>query len=182
MTSNPAISTNHAKISTGLRDNRLCNKLVECKAKKWTTMSQVLQDVADMAIDFERSLWVLTPNIQSSIYFILQILVLLTVPTSQLQRNMQQPSNQQEKPKCWHCNGEHYKNELSDRPQTKFPPKYKSTKEKQHNLIKTYHKKFQDRRQINKLCTPAGDSSKEFNNLISEFENIILEDSYNSSV
>ena len=54
MTSIPAISTNHAKILTGLRDSRLHNKLAESKAKKWTTMSQVLQDVADMAIDFER--------------------------------------------------------------------------------------------------------------------------------
>ena len=55
MTSIPTIGTNHAKILTGLRDSRLCNKLAESKAKKWTNMSQVLQDVADMAIDFERS-------------------------------------------------------------------------------------------------------------------------------
>ena len=55
MTSIPAIGTNHAKILTGLGDSRLCNKLAESKAKKWTIMSQVLQDVEDMAIDFERS-------------------------------------------------------------------------------------------------------------------------------
>ena len=54
MTSIPAIGTNHAKILTGLRECRLCNKLAESKAKKWTTMAQVLQDIADMAIDFER--------------------------------------------------------------------------------------------------------------------------------
>ena len=29
--------------------------MAKTKAKKWTTMSQVLQDVAGMAIDFERS-------------------------------------------------------------------------------------------------------------------------------
>ena len=63
MTSIPAISTNHAKILTGLGDSRLCNKLAESKAKKWTTMSQVLQDVTDMAVDFERSHGVLTPNL-----------------------------------------------------------------------------------------------------------------------
>ena len=55
MTSIPAVGSNHAKILTGLRDSRLCNKLAESKAKKWTNMSQVLQDVVDMAIDFERS-------------------------------------------------------------------------------------------------------------------------------
>ena len=55
MTSIPAIGTNHAKILTGLQDSRLLNKLADSKAKKWTTMSQVLQDITDMAVDFERS-------------------------------------------------------------------------------------------------------------------------------
>ena len=50
-----AISTNHTKILTGLKDSRLCNKLAESKAKKWTNMSQVLQDVAEMAVNFKRS-------------------------------------------------------------------------------------------------------------------------------
>ena len=54
MTSIPAIGTNHAKILTGLQDSRLYNNLAESKAKKWTTMSQVPQDITDMAIDFER--------------------------------------------------------------------------------------------------------------------------------
>ena len=72
--------------------------------------------------------------------------------------------------------------ELPNSPQTKFPPKYKPTREKQCNLIKTYHKRFQDRRLVNKLCTPANDSGEEFNNFISEFKNIMLEDSDDSSV
>ena len=55
MTSIPAISTNHVKILTGHKDSRLRNKVAKSKVKKWTTMSKVLQDVADMAIDFERS-------------------------------------------------------------------------------------------------------------------------------
>ena len=55
MTSIPAIGTNHAKILTGLKDSRLHNKLAKFKAKKWTIMSQILQDIADMAIDFKRS-------------------------------------------------------------------------------------------------------------------------------
>ena len=55
MSSITAIGTNHAKILTGLKDSRLQNKLAELKAKKWITMSQVLQDIADMAVDFKRS-------------------------------------------------------------------------------------------------------------------------------
>ena len=55
MSSFTAIGTNHAKNLTGLKDSRLHNKLAESKAKKGTAMAQVLQDVADMAIDFKRS-------------------------------------------------------------------------------------------------------------------------------
>ena len=54
MTSILAIGTNHAKILTSVKDSRLRNKLDKSKAKKWTTMSQVLQDVADMAVDFDK--------------------------------------------------------------------------------------------------------------------------------
>ena len=69
---------------------------------------------------------------------------------------------------------------LSDSPQTQFPLKYKSTKEKQHNLIKTFCKKFQDRRQVKEICTPASDSNEEFHNFIAEFESIMMEDSDDS--
>ena len=55
MSSIIAIGTNHAKNLTGLKDSRLQKKLAESKAKKWTTMAQVLQDMADMAVDFKRS-------------------------------------------------------------------------------------------------------------------------------
>ena len=55
MSSITAIGTNHAKILTGLRDSRLHNKLAKSKAKTWINMAQVLQDVADMAINFEKS-------------------------------------------------------------------------------------------------------------------------------
>ena len=101
MTSIPAIGTNHGKILTGLRNNRLYNKLVESKAKKWTNMSQVLQDVADMAIDFKRSHGYSLPTFEVQY-------VSSTNSTSSYRsnkpatRNVQQPSNRQEKPKCWH--------------------------------------------------------------------------------
>ena len=51
-----AIGTNHSKILTGLKDKKKLHiKLAESKAKKWNDMAQVLQDVAEMAISFERS-------------------------------------------------------------------------------------------------------------------------------
>ena len=145
MTSIPAISTNHGKILTGLKDSRLRHKLAKSKAKKWTTMSQVLQDVADMAIDFKRSHGYSLPTFKvqyvsstnsSSTYR-------SNKPTT---KKTQQLSAQQEKPKCWRCQGEHYKKDCPTAPKQNSSTKYKSTNEKQHNLIKTFHKKFQDRR------------------------------------
>ena len=50
-----AIGTNHTKISTGLKDKKLHIKLTESKVKRWNNMAQVLQDVAEMAVSFERS-------------------------------------------------------------------------------------------------------------------------------
>ena len=121
MTSIPAISTNHAKILTGLRGSRLCNKLAKSKAKKWKTMYQVLQDVTDMDVDFERSCghslptfevqYVSSTNSSSSCRS--------NKPTA---RNIQQPSNWQEKPKCWNCQGEHYKKNYPTAPKPSPPP------------------------------------------------------------
>ena len=137
-------------------------------------MSQVLQDIADMAIDFKRSHG----------YSLLKCEVQYVSSTSSsfsyrsnrsTTKSIQQPSTQQQKPKCWHCQGEHYKKDCPTAPKKNSPTKCKSTKEKQHNLIKTFCKKFQDRRQINKICTAASDSSEEFNNFITEFKNIMLE-------
>ena len=97
MTSIPAIGTNHAKILTGLGDSKLHNKLAESTAKKWTTMSQILQDVADMAIDFKRSCGYQFPTFKAQH-------VSSTTSSSSYRsnkpatRNMQQSSHQQEKP------------------------------------------------------------------------------------
>ena len=77
---------------------------------------------------------------------------------------------------CWHCQGDHYK---KDCPTALKPGSPQRTNQPEKNnviLIKTYCKKLQDRRQINKLCTPVNDSGEEFNIFISEFENITLED------
>ena len=133
VTSISAIGPNHAKILTGLQDSRLCNKLAKSKAKKWTTMSQVLQDVADMAIDFKRSCGYSPPTFKVQY-------VSSTNSSSSYRSNrpttksIQQSSTWQEKPKCWHCQGEHYKEDCPTAPKPSSPPNYRSTKEKQHNV------------------------------------------------
>ena len=42
MSSILAIGTNHTKILTGLKDGKLCNKLVDSKARTWTNIAEVL--------------------------------------------------------------------------------------------------------------------------------------------
>ena len=121
MTSISAICTSHAKILTGLKDSRLRNKLVKSKAKKkWTTMSQVLQDIADMAVNFKRLCGYSLPTFKvqyvsstnsSSSYR-------SNRPTT---KNTQQPSAWQEKPQCWHCKGEHYKKDCPTAPSKTLP-------------------------------------------------------------
>ena len=54
MSSITAIGTNHTKIFTCLKDSRLHNKLAKSKAKRWVNMAKVLQDITDMAMNFER--------------------------------------------------------------------------------------------------------------------------------
>ena len=143
-------------------------------------MSQVLQDITDMAINFERSCGYSLPTFK--VQYISPANSRSSFRSNKPStRNVQQLSNQQDKPKCWHCQGDHYKKDCPTMPKPSSPSKCKSTKEKQGNLIKTYCKKFQDRRQINELCTPANNSGKDFKNFISEFENIMLEDLDNSS-
>ena len=99
MISIPAIGTNHAKILKGLRDSRLHNKLAESKAEKWTTMSQVLQDVADMAVDFERSHGYSLPAFK--VHYVSSSNSSSSYGSKNpATRNVQQQYNQQEKPKC----------------------------------------------------------------------------------
>ena len=121
MSSILTIGTNIAKILTGLKDEKLCNKLAESKLKKWTNMVQVLQDIADMAVNFERSRGYSLPSFkvnQASSYN--------NCNSSQHYRSSkpptketQQPNLRLEKFKCWHCKGNHLKKDCPTVP----PPK-----------------------------------------------------------
>ena len=99
MTSISAIGANHAKLLTGLRDSRLHNKLAKSKAKKWTTMSQVLQDVTDMAIDLERSCGYSLPTFE--VQYVSSTNSSSSYRSNRLTtKSIQQQSTRQEKPKC----------------------------------------------------------------------------------
>ena len=78
MSSISAISINHTKILIGLKDGKLHNKLADSKAKKWTNMVQVLQDIADMAVNFERSRGYLLPSLESTTHCLMLITILVS--------------------------------------------------------------------------------------------------------
>ena len=104
-------------------------------------MGQVLQDVAYMAIDFERSHGYLLPT------FDVQYVSAANSSSSYRSskpptKGMQQPSTRSGKAKCWHCQTEHFQKACPTAPEQSFPSKYKSKKEKKCNLIKTFIKSF----------------------------------------
>ena len=128
MSSITAIGTNHA-ILTGLKDSRLHNKLAESKAKKWTTTTQVLQDIADMAIDFKRSCGYSLPTFDVQ-YISSSNSSSSYRPNKPPTKSVQESSTQPDKPKCWYCQGDHFKKDCPTAPKQCSPqPKYKSTKE-----------------------------------------------------
>ena len=99
------IGTNHAKILTGLKDGRLCNKLAKSKAKKWINMFQVLKDVVDMAVDFKMFHGHLLPTFEVQ-YISSNTSSSSFRPHRQSMRNTQNTACL-EKPKFWHCQGDH---------------------------------------------------------------------------
>ena len=107
MSSVTAIGTNHAKILTGLKDGKLHNKLAESKAKKWTNMAQVLQDVTEMAVNLKRSRGDSLPSFKvnhTSAYNNCNSNNNQHYRSSMLPtKETQQPHQRLEKLKGWHC-------------------------------------------------------------------------------
>ena len=98
-------------------------------------------------------------------------------------KGVQQQSTRTYKSKCWHCQGDHLIKDCPTTPQQGPPQqKYKTTKEKQCYLIKTFHKKFQGRKsQINEITPSNDDSFEDLNEFFSEFKSMMIKDSEDSS-
>ena len=123
MSSISAIATNCTKILTGLKDGKLCNKLAESKAKKWTNMVQVLQDIADMTANFERSRGYSLPSFEVN-----HTLSYNNHNSSQFYRSSKSPTKETQPPnprlkklKCWHCQGNHLKKDCPTVPTKAVP-------------------------------------------------------------
>ena len=95
--------------------------LAKLKAKKWINMAQVLQDIADMAVDCERSCG------YSQSTFNVQYISASNFSNSYRSskpptKSMQQLSTRTDKPKCWHCLGDHLKKYCPTTPKQGSPP------------------------------------------------------------
>ena len=104
MSSISAIGTNHTKILTGLKGEKLHNKLAESKAKKWTNMVQVLQHIADMTEVTPFHLLKLTIQTHNNCYSNQHYRC-----SKLTTKETQQPSLSLERLKCWHHQGDHLK-------------------------------------------------------------------------
>ena len=188
MSSITAIGTNHAIILTGLKDGKLCNKLAESKAKKWTNMVQVLQNIADMAVNFGRSRGYSLPSFEVN-----HTLAYSNCNSNQHYRSSKLPTKETqqsnlrlEKLKCWHCQVDHLKKDCPTvNPQSKsLHSKPQFYKEKQCKLIRSFQIRFQNKKeQVNKITTASEDDSSndQLNQFFSEFKKLMCEDADDTS-
>ena len=142
MSSTLAVGTNHAKILTGLKDGKLCNKLADSKARKWTNMAQVLQGITDMAVNFERSRGYVLPSfeVNHTSYIIICNSNQFYRSSKSSTKEMQQSNVKPEKLKCWHCQGDHLKKDCPTIPHqsNSLQAKPSTSKDKQCKLIKSF--------------------------------------------
>ena len=181
MSSVTAIGTNHTKLLTGLKDGNLHNKLAESKAKRWTYMVQVLQDIAEMAVNFKRSRGYSLPSFEvnhTSAYSNCNSNTSQHYRSSKLPtKETQQPNLRFEKLKSWHCQGNHLRKDCPTVPnQSKsLHCKPQINKEKQHKLIRSFQKRLQSKKEnVNEIITASDDDSSDnqLNQFFSEFENV----------
>ena len=88
--------------------------------------------------------------------------------------------------KSWHCQGNHLKKDCPTTPQqnSSSQPKSYLSKEKQCNLIKSFHKRFQNRTsQVNEVTISSEDDSfnDKLSQFFSEFENMMTKDADDTS-
>ena len=77
-------------------------------------------------------------------------------------REVQQPSFKADKPKCWHCQGNHLKKDSPTNSQqnSSLWSKPHISKEKLCNFIKSFCKRFEDRKaQVNEITQTSEDDS-----------------------
>ena len=154
-----AIGINHAKILTSLKGKKLHSKLTESKAKKWNNITQVIQDVAEMAVSFERCRGYSLPSFEIS-----QTTAYSNQCSSDSQcyktkklytKETQHSYTKAEKIKCWECQADHFKKGCPTVKTSQGKSKhsrFQDNKERQCKTLKSFQKKSLTKRK----CQQAG--------------------------
>ena len=96
-------------------------------------------------------------------------------------KETQQPNLRLEKLKCWHCQGNHLKKDCPTgcNQSKSLHSKPQINKEKQHKLISSFQKRFQNKKEhVNEITTVFNDDSSndQLSKFFSEFEKLMCED------
>ena len=141
---------------------------MESKAKKWTKVAQVLQDVAEMAVSFKRSRGYSLPSFevnQTSTYSSKNPTSYQHHSTNKLHmKETQQPQTKPKKLKCWQCQGDHVKKDcpiVTSQSRSKHS-RLLDNKEKQCKLFKSFQKKIQNKKGIVNEIAKASDDDSSF--------------------
>ena len=161
------------------------NKLVESKVKKWTNMAQVLQDVAEMAISFERSKGYSLPTFevnQTSAHNSEHPTSYQHYSTNKLHvKKAQQPQPKPEKLKCWQCQADHLKKDcpIVTNQSRSIHSRLQDNKERQCKLFKSFQKKIPQQKGIVIEIAKASDndsSEQHWNQFLSKFKKLTYEE------
>ena len=146
-------------------------------------MVKVLQDITDMAVNFERSKGYPLPSFEVS-----HILPYNNCSSNHLYRSNKQTAKETQqstlkpnKLECWHCQGNHLKKGFPTVPQQRNSIQSipQINKEKQCSFIKSFQKRFQNRRaQVIEITATSEDDSfnNQLNQFFAEFRNLMCED------
>ena len=161
--------------------------IAESKAKKWNNMAQVLQDVAEMAISFERSRGYSLPSFEinqttdysSQCHSNSQCYKTNKLYTKEAQHFHTKP----EKIKCLEYQGDHLKKDLPMVQASQGKSKhfrFQDNKERQHMILKSFQKKFLNKKEsVNELAETSEDekiTEEHWNQFFREFEKLICKE------
>ena len=151
-------------------------------------MAQVLQDITEMAINFERSRGYSLPSFEVNCTLAYSNCNSINnqhyrsskLPTKDTEQS-QQSNPRLEKLKCWYCQGNHLKKDCTNVPnQSKsLHSKPQINKEKQCKLIRSFQKRLQSKKEnVNDITAVSEDDSSDvqLNQFFSEFEKLMCED------
>ena len=148
-------------------------------------MAQVLQDITEMAVSFEKSRGYSLPSFEvnhTSFYSSHnpnsnQHCRSIKLPAKETQQTHPKPENF----KCWQCQGDHLKKDcptVTNQSMSKHS-RPQGNKEKQHKLLRSFQKRFLNKKEnVNEIAKAFDNDSSDdhWNQFFSEFKKLMCEE------